>query len=218
MTWYRAGSGEPPVQFTKTKIVDNSSLSDTLAFSEDYHNYDLLLFKSTCSGDNNIIDILTTPDIIDEIFDKSVSGSTHVMMFNENGTNHYVVYRYVSNTEWVRQSQRSLDCIEVYGITCNKTINKTTIYQKGSIGLSTITITSSTNLFDYDLIFCSCCDSAYDDTLPCENTANLTNISGIFDSINVSWNKYNTNNVPVRITEYNISAGNYFMVQGVKFT
>lgn len=222
MAWFRcsggSGGGSAPIEFTKHKIVDNSSKTNTISFSEDYHNYDLLLFIVTCNSHSSTIEILTTPDIIDEIFDKSVSGSTHVLMFNENATNHYVVYKYNSNTEWVRQSQRDLDCIEAYGITCNKTINTTTIYQRGNISGTATTITSQTSLFDYDLILCSCCDGTYDDTLPCENIMNFMNITDIFNTINVSWNKYNSNNIYIRISEYGITSGNYFMIQGIKFT
>ena len=219
MAWFNCGNLNIPIQFTKTKIVDNASKTSTLSFSEDYHNYDLLLFRCVCSNDGNEFEVLTTPDIVDEIFDKSVSGSTHSLMFNESGTNHYVGYKYISNTEWLRFQNRYIDCTEVYGVTCNKTITKTTLYQRGNFSGTATEITIAGNFFDYDFILGSTCDGNYDDTVPCDSYINLLGISTLNTLINFKWVKYgDTSGWLKTLTSTKISSGNYFMVQGIKFT
>ena len=220
MTWYRAGNGQTPIQFTKTKIVDNTSKTSTLSFSEDYHNYDLLLFRCVCSDESDkLSEYLTTPDIIDEIFTIAVSGSLHVIQFNENANNHYVEYNFVSNTEWTKGDSRYLNCIEVYGITCNKTITATTIYQRGSLGSTTVEITSQDSLFQYDLILGAMSSTSYDEIKANDSYINLMgDVTSISEQIQFSWNKYNQALNPQFLTEYKMSSGVYFMVQGIRFT
>lgn len=220
MAWYRAGNEKPTVQFTKTKIVDNTAKTSTLSFSEDYHNYDLLLFRCVCSNESDkLSEYLTTPDIIDEIFRIAVSGSLHVIQFNENGNNHYVEYNFVSNTEWAKGDGRYLDCIEVYGVTCNKTVTATTIYQRGSLGLDAIEITSQDNLFQYDLILGAMSSGSFDEVKVCDSYINLMgNVTSISEQIQFSWSRYSQALSPHFLTEHKMTSAIYFMVQGIKFT
>lgn len=220
MAWFNCGNVSIPLQFTKTKIVDNASKTSTLSFSEDYHNYDLLLFRCVCSNESNkLSEYLTTPDIIDEIFTIAVSGSLHVIQFNENGNNHYVEYNFVSNTEWTKGDSRYLDCIEVYGITCNKTITATTIYQRGSLGSTDVEITSQDSLFQYDLILGAMSSASYDEVKVCDSYINLMgDITSISEQIQFSWNKYSQSLSSRFLTEHKMTSAVYFMVQGIKFT
>ena len=212
------GGGDLP-NFTATKIVDNTSKSSTLTFSEDYHNYPILYFvcEWVNPNDPSIREthyFATTPDICDEIF----ANSSNALCLNILGTNKYALYRKTNNTSWSRYAQRDTDCIEIYGITCDKTVSATTLYQRGSTGGSNTTITSLTSLYDYDIIFFSTCTASWDETCVCELPYFKTNHPDFFEGGD-SWagNKYNSTS-GIIITEYAISSYQYYMVQGLKFT
>lgn len=211
------GGGDTPLEFTRTKIVDNSTLGNTLLFSEDYHNYNLLVFEIYHSSTNTTYELVTTPDIIDEIFDKSVSGSNRCILFNLQGTNIYVQYLYTSNTQWTLYNNGGIICTAVYGVTCNKTIVATTIYQRGNTSYSAVEITSVDDLFDYDLILGSVCIGNWDCTSPAFEYINLMNLSDLSSQVVYSWEVFNSRTSSKLLTPHKMSSGYYFMVQGINF-
>lgn len=225
MTWFLTdigqaggGGGDLP-NFSATKLVDNTSKSATLSFSDDYHNYPILYFvcEWVNPNDPSIREthyFATTPDICDEIF----LNSSNALCLNILGTNRYALYRKTNTTSWSRYAQRDTDCIEVYGISCDKTVTATTLYQRGDIGSSSVSITSVSSLYDYDIIFFSTCTSTWDETCVCEMPYFKTNHPTFFEGGN-SWagNKYNSS-AGIVVSEYIISSYSYFMVQGIKFS
>ena len=172
MSWYRcdisSGGGGGPITptFTETLICDNSSVSNTLTFTEDWHDYDFLKFKLSNSSSGIITYITTTPDIIDEIF--TISSSK--ILFNEYCNTQYATYIESSDPLiWTRRIQRNVDVIEVKGLTAtNCTVSTEWIYKRGSISPdATTVITSPHNFESYDEIYVATCDNDSDDTMPC---------------------------------------------------
>lgn len=218
MTWFRCGlSGTKGVIFNHKLILDNSSHSSNIEFSKDYHYYALLeivIFNSSTSKRTSII---TSPEMIDNIFTYS---SNHLNL-NEFGNNQYCEYEASSTLEWVMVNNRNCVIDKIYGIECNKTISKTALYNKEGISAATeIPITSVDSFLEYDLILFSTCDGNPSETQPCVLYAEMPKANKIKtqgDNITFVYNRYGAY-YPINISEHLIEASKYyFYVQGIKF-
>lgn len=217
MGLYRCGMKKSDgVVFNRTKICDNSNLSSTLTFTEDYHNYPLVCITIYNNSTGLNTSIVTTPDIIDAIF----TYSNNTINFNEFGNNQYCNYNKVNNTSWERYHQRNCDVISIYGITCNKSITHHTLYNKEGYTASTeVSINTVESLFDYDFIFFSVCDGDSSETQPCINYAIMPGrdeFSPDKTLIPYVYNRYD-NYYELNIKEHNIEGSKYyFCVQAIK--
>ena len=155
MAWYRCtggGSNTPlnPI-LTSTTICSNPSHTmGTVTFTDDYHNYDFLMFNIYNHGSNPVISLLATPDEIDDM--RSISGNK--INFNHSGTNLYICYSVSSDhLTWSVYGYRD-DCIDsVVGINCtNKTVVATRLYKATSVTATTVVVTSQTAMSSYDFI------------------------------------------------------------------
>ena len=219
MAWYRCeygtgggGGGGITPSFSKTVLCDNTqALATSITLSDDYENYDLVRFTIWNTSNSRNSYIVTTPEIINNIFTYS-SGRLN---FNELGNNKYCYYTKTSNTEWTRGGSRDLLISKVEGLTAtNCTVTKTTIYNRQAITNSEVSITSQSSLFDYDLILMAACDGNSTETQPCYFTLHPYN----GDVSTYLFNSYNTYPTIITLSEYGMSAAKYHMVQGIKFT
>ena len=224
MAWFEShlnsgggGGGDTPIEFTKTSVIDKTQLPN-IVFNEDYTNYDLLLFVCSNSYDGITSEFLTTSDMITEIFTYSYNGYGTFIMFNKCGGNHYITYKKNSNSSWTKNANRYLEITDVCSVTCNKTITKTDIYKRGSLGNTTVTITTQDNILDNDLLIMSCTNGYGDGTNVCDTIVNLKDTTTLFNNYIGSWARYNVGITQAYISEHTITAGNYFMCQGLKFS
>lgn len=128
--------------FTKTLIGDDTSVTGTFTLTEDYHDYDLVLFET-----QSFIAI-ATPNSIDACFTSPSSRLT----VNSEGTNQYGTYNKSGDT-WTRTNTRNISIIRVWGLTCtNGTLTETQIYKASSLSPYNVTITSQDDLLNYDFI------------------------------------------------------------------
>lgn len=170
MSWYRcdisSGGGGGPITptFTETLICDNSSVSNTLTFTGDWHGYDFLKFKLSNSSSGIITYITATPDMVDNIF----LYSSNLILFNEYKNNQYAVYKISSDPlVWNRAYQRNMDVVEVKGLNANNcTVNQEFIYCKQGISLIKETIIAPHDFDTYDEIYAASCTGATDETMP----------------------------------------------------
>lgn len=212
------GGGSTDPVFESVKICDNSTLASSLTFIDDFTNYEFLKFVIYNSSSQLYTEIITTPEMVTNAF----TYSNNLLNLNEANNDQYCCYNKVSNTSWTRYGRRNCDIYEVYGMTCsNKTVTKTTIYNRQAIGGSSVTITSQTSLFSYDYLLFGSCTGSVDETQPCNEIFKSKN--DIFgrpaSTRTLLTNGYNTRMGILRVSEYQISAWNYhFFVQGVTFT
>lgn len=210
-----AGSSEP--EFEETKICDNSSFLSDLVFTDDFANYDFIKFVIYNSDSQVYTEIITTPEMITNSF----TYSNNLINFNETNNTQYVCYEKTQNG-WTRHGYRNCNVKEVYGLKCtNKTVTKTTIYNREAIGSTSVTITSVTSLFDYDYLLFSSCTGGADETQPCNEI--FTMKDDIFGSRGeartIFVNGYSNKIGTLKVSEHEISSWSYyFFVQGVKFT
>lgn len=171
MSWYRcdisSGGGGGPITptFTETLICDNSSVSNTLTFTGDWHGYDFLKFKVSNSSSGVITYITATPDMVDKIF----LYSSDLILFTEYHNDQYVTYEISSNPlVWNRHGRRNLDVVEVKGLTANNcTVNQEFIYCKQAIGQIKEAVIAPHDFNTYDEIYVASCTGATDETMPC---------------------------------------------------
>lgn len=208
-----SGGGSDEPQFTETLICDNTALNSSLSFSDSYTNYEFIKFVIYNSTYQRYTEILTTPEMITNSF----SYSNNLFNLNEAGNDQYCCY----NSSWSRTGKRNCDVYKVYGLNCsNKTVSKTTIYNREAIGSSSVTITSQTSLFNYDYLIFGSCTGSYDETEPCNDVFRVTDdIFGREAEVRpIFLNAYNKTGA-VRLSEFEISSWSYhFFVQGIKFT
>ena len=83
------GGGVGGPQFTETLLADDSSLTGTLDFDGvDYHDYELIKCELYNSSSQEITNILTTPQILDDLFQYLSRG----VLFNELYNYQYCYY------------------------------------------------------------------------------------------------------------------------------
>lgn len=218
MNWYRCigGNGSSPTptpvvpQFTKTLIMDNTALSDTLTFTDDYTTYDFLEFEWYNIESTRTTIILTTSEIVEEIFLHSNG------LFNASEhSNQYGSYRKTSSTVWTLDHGRNMRIKMIRGVNCtNATVEKTWIYKHNGYTGGEVTITT-TGLLSYDYILTSGFTGTADETcislyLTVPKTIDDINVPVI---VSIYGGYYLTN-----LTDTTMSASKYFAVQGIKFT
>ena len=214
MTWFKCSggggsSGEFVPEFTKTLILDNSELSNTLTFTDDYTTYDFLELECYNISSYITIMILTTPEIVDEIFLHS-NGYFNISSHNDQ----YGSYKKTSSTVWVVDHGRNLRIKKINGVNCsNATVDKTWIYKHNGYTGGEVTITS-TDLLSYDYILTSGFTGVQDETVP---SLYLTCPKTIVDvNIPVIVSRYGGYYLST-MTDTTMSASKYFAVQGIKF-
>ena len=216
-TIYKHVNASEGITFTKTSVIDKTQLPK-LVFNNDYTSYDLLLFVVTNTADNTVLEYLATPEMITEILTYSVSGNRAAFAMVKTGTNNYLTYTYLSNTEFTKLNNRNLVLTDVYSLTCNKTITKTMLYAKQSIAVGNVTVTTQDNIFDYDFLLFSCCSGSYDETMLSNIFINLFNVKQVTDNYSFCFSRYNQTIQSGIIKAHEISAGPFFAVQALKFT
>lgn len=211
--------GETPFvpQFTETLIADNSAHASSFTLAEDYGNYDMVKIvwyeSATVSGF-----LYTTPDILDEIFSIGVGK----LCINKPSTNYYICYS-KSGLTWTQTNQRNIYVHEIYGVTfTNCTMTATDLYKRGASTTTKYAITSQTSLKDYDLFMMSSIHATDgSETMPTTWLYQYPpeNMSDAFSCpVPTVLQEYNGNDEAFVISEYEMSAARFFMVQGIKFT
>jgi hypothetical protein len=163
-----SGGGGVTPTFTETVICDNSAEGNTLTFTDDYTNYDLLLFEVYNTSTLKTSYMLTIPEVISHI--RTISSND--INFNEFGNNQYVCYAVtspaISIRTWTKYSGRNLVVKKVTGLTCsNATVTKTTFYERADRTTTAVTVEPAEDLADYDYIFLASSTNSYDETQPC---------------------------------------------------
>jgi len=206
------------LKFTKTSVVDKTQFP-LVVFNENYTNYDLLMFVYRDTQDNRLIEFLITPEIMDEIF---TIYSNYPLFFARQGSgsityaNHYVRYNKNSDNVLQEYAHNYLEIVDVYSVTCNKSIVKDDIFKTGST-TRTLTPISHSNLFDNDIIFITTAENGYASMN--NQYANLMGgVKTLQEYISVGISGYNSNILDIMISDTDMSDYYYFMVQGIKFT
>ena len=202
--------------YTETQIVDNSSQAASFTLSQAYGNFDMIriVFYNSYSSYQRYVNIYTTPDILDEIFD--VAGKIQV---NDTGTNRYACYT-KNGLEWTRSTQRTGVITAIYGITfTNCSMTATDLYKRGALTTTAEAITSQTSLKQYDLFVMASITNTdgTETTLSSVLYEGLNGTSSAFGGRRIL-TEYNQYSEGIEISEYGMTAAKYFMVQGVKFT
>lgn len=210
MAWHRCGSGEKPIEFTKTSILDKTQMTN-IVLTTDYTNYPFLLFSFDISYDNSHIEALVPTDIITVAFNNSL-----MLAFPYGNGNYHVRYSKVSNTQFNRyDGSNYVSLSDVFGVTVNKSFTTDVIYSRGGGSESAVTI-SHDNILDNDLIFLSGCWNA-DADFANNFIWNLGNSKGIITQYNAVLNRRGNYNTPIIITNTTMSSAIYYMVLGIKF-
>ena len=197
------------IEFTKTSVIDKTNLTN-ITFLEDYTNYDLLLFEYNDTTDSKHYEFLIPSDMITEIF---LYGH---LMINRPGTNHHYRYAKTSNTVFTKNTSNSFELVDVYAVTCNKTINKTFIYKHNSASQTLVTITG-TDILDNDILFFSTTGNGLETvTNGCYYSDRA--IKEIINTVTYFNCRYNQGLNPLTIDNNSISSAYHFCVMGIKFT
>jgi len=214
------GGGKLYPQATKTLIMDNTSLTNTLTFTDSYTNYDFLEMVTYNSSSQKETSFLVTPSMVTASF----TYSRNLMNFNEFNSDQYVCYKKTSDTVWTRNNYRNLNIKTIHGLTLtNATKTETVLYNREGISSSTTTFTPPTGktFYDYDYILFVTCTGNSDETQPC-TTIFINNVSeeddflNAYGSKNISVDRYN-NYTLVTIGETTITNSYYFYVVGLNF-
>lgn len=204
-------------QFTETKIADNTAHASSFTLTEDYGNFDMVKIvwfeSSTSSGF-----LYTTPDILDEIFSIGVGK----LCINKPSTNVYICYS-KNGLTWTQTNQRVLFVHEIYGVTfTNCTMQTTDLYKRGASTTNKYPVTSQTSLKEYDLFMMASIHATDgSETMPTTWLYQYPkeNMSDAFSCpVPTVLQEYNGNDEAFVISEYEMSAARFFMVQGIKFT
>lgn len=206
------GGGTMPIvpEFTKTLIMDNPSILNTLTFTDDYTTYDFLELECYNISSTATLMILTTPEIVEESFLHS-NGFFNICSHSDQ----YGSYIKTSSTVWTLDHGRNLRLKKINGLNCsNATVAKTWIYKHNGYTGGEVTITA-TGLLSYDYILTSGFTGVADETSP---SLYLT-VPKTIDDINVPVlvSKYGGYYL-ANLTDTTMSASKYFTVQGIKFT
>ena len=218
MAWFEctggSGGGGQSVTWTRTQLyTGGTSSSTTITLSVDYHNYDIIEFTCQNADTGRVTSLVTTPEILDSMFQYS----TYVC-FNECSNNQYCCFSKTTNTSWEKKTaSRYLYVSDVYGLKCDGTVTKTTLYERQGYNRSAAVITGS-GFLDYDYIFFSTCNNSNDETIicifpfQCGNNAFSTEYNTFVTNYYNSWFQFN-------ISDTSIATDNHwFMVQGIKIT
>lgn len=214
------GGGKLYPQATKTLLVDNASLADTLNFADSYTNYDFLEIVTYNTSSQKETSFLVTPSMVTACF----TYSRNLMNFNEFYTNQYVCYAKTSDTVWTRNSARNLRIKTINGLTLtNATKTETELYSREGISSSATTFTppEGKTFYDYDYILFVTCTGSSDETQPCTSIF-INSISeeddflNAYGSKNILIDRYNNYTV-VTIGETTITSSYYFYVIGLNF-
>lgn len=158
------GGGFAP-EFSMTELCDNTSLSTgTLTFTDDYDNYDFLVFEIYNTSSDKTSFIVTIPELLNHI----IAISTYIN-FNEWCNNQYGCYS-VSNDHltWSVYARRNLVIKTVTGLNCtNATVTKTTFYERANRTVGAVTVEPVEDLATYDYLFFSSTTGGIDETQPC---------------------------------------------------
>lgn len=213
MAWYRCtggkGGGKPT--FTETLLIDNSAKATSFTFTDDYHDYPFVRIEITNTSNNTVNSVVLTPNALDAIFQYSP-----YMTLNDWGNNNYATYSESSLT-WERHPSyfRNLIITAVYGWECDITVTETELYQATSASSSSVSVTSTDKITDYDWLMFVCNSSDNTEIIPSKSIMLPAYVGTVG-----SYQRYNTtSNVAVTVTsEYTISNGIYFRVSGIKFS
>lgn len=214
MAWFRCtggsgGGGGGDITFSKSSVIDKTSFPQ-IVFNSDYTNYELLLFVFSDTDDNNQIEFLIPSSMITEIFTYTQ------IMFNRQGGNHYARYSKTSNTVFSQVAINRFSLIDVYDVSCNKTILVDDIYKLG--GTSSLNTPISHNgITNNDLIFITSTGNGF----IVVNNSYLNLLGGVKDVnsiFTVFPSQYAGNSLPVLVGSDYMTTFYYFCVIGVKFT
>lgn len=207
VTYSGGGGGSGLPTFTETVIATGTS-AGTLTFTDDYHDYPLLVIRITNSSSDEDTDLLVTPDLVDSVFDLSRD-----IVVNEFQNNQYANYAKTSATVWTRTASRNVYISEVIGLTCdNYTVEETELYNKGYYDTQDTTI-SGTDLFDYDLfVIASSVDGIQPNSIVTQKPIGL---SGSYYKLGITpYNRFSW----ITVTDTELSLAPYHYVSGIKFT
>lgn len=202
------GGGGAPLTFSKTSVVDKSQFPN-IAFNSDYTNYELLLFVYNDTSDNETIEFLATPDMLDSAFNLTQ------FMLNRATTNHYSRYIKSSNSLLSRNYSNYLEIVDVYSVTCNKNISFETIYQRADVSQSNVSIEYD-GIFENDFVLVSLTGNGFV-SIP-NQYLNLLGAKEINTAFCYGFARYATGIQPSIIDNNSMTENQYFTVQGVKFT
>lgn len=202
-------------EFTKTQLADNSTLSNTFTLSDDPSNYDLVEFvtinPSDITAENHF---LMTAGCISDIL--NLDTTRKLLCFNNVSTNLYVAYT-VSGTQYTQYNYRTIKVKEVNGYKCtNKTVTEDVLFNTTTKSDSYVaSITSSSNIYDYDIILLGYNDTDDDEIGPCNNILYPTNLVGnnTFYCNNSYYNTFTT-----FFDAYNFYHTRNVYIRGIKFT
>lgn len=204
---YTGGGGLPT--FTETTIATGTS-GGTVTFTGDYHDYPLLIIRCTNSSTGAVTDLLSSPDMLDAIFDVT----SNEIVFNEAGNNQYGSYIKNDATTWNRVGARNLYVSEVIGLTCdNYTITETEIYNKGSYSAAWQEITG-TGFLSYDMLLIALSIDGVQPNVAIVSNNFLGSVVGSYGSIITPYNS----SYPLTVTDTKLSSAPYHYVGGLKFT
>lgn len=212
MAWYPVifnnGVGGGDITFSKTSVIDKTSFPQ-IVFNSDYTNYELLLFVFSDTDDNNQIEFLIPSSMITEIFTYTQ------IMFNRQGGNHYARYSKTSNTVFSQVAINRFSLIDVYSVTCNKTIVVDDIYKLGGTSALNTPI-SHDGILNNDLIFITSTGNGF----IVVNNYYQNLLGGIKDINSVfmaSPSQYNAGQSAVLVGSDFMTTFYYFCVIGIKF-
>lgn len=211
-------SGAQYPQATKTLIVDNTSLTNTLTFTESYTNYDFLEMVTYNSSSQKETSFLVTPSMVTASF----TYSSNLMNFNEFDSDQYVCYKKTSDTVWTRNNSRNLNIKTIHGLTLsNATKTETELYSREAISGSNVALTppAGKTFYDYDYILFMTCTGSSDETQPCNSVFMNPVKDCMFDTFvskTININKYNTYQSST-VEADSITSYRYFYVVGLNF-
>lgn len=212
------GGGALYPQATKTLIVDNTSLTNTLTFTDSYANYDFLEMVTYNSSSQKETTFLVTPSMVTASF----TYSSNLMNFNEFDSDQYVCYKKTSDTVWTRNNSRNLNIKTIHGLTLsNATKTETVLYNREAISGSNVTLTppAGKTFYDYDYILFMTCTGSSDETQPCNSVFMNPVKDCMFDTFvsrSININKYNTYQSST-VEADSITSYRYFYVIGLNF-
>ena len=203
-----SGGGSKPT-FTETQLIDNSSQATSFTFATDYHNFDFVRIEFTNASSNAVNSAIVTPNTLDAIFQYSP-----YLTVNELSSNQYATYSQ-SGLTWTRDSRyyRNVIITAVYGLTCDMTVTEDEIYQATTPSSSSIAVTSTNKLTDYDWLMFVGNSSDNSEIVP-----NLSILTPLYVGIAGLTQYYNGTNPILIDTDYTLTASRYFRVCGIKFT
>lgn len=208
MAYIRCGGGSSTGTPTFTETVIGTAVdNNTLTFTGDYHDYPLLIIRTTNLSSGRVTDLFVSPNMLDSIF----SATNNEIVLNEFGNNQYGTYRQTNSTTWEKQGSRNVMASEVIGLTCdNYTVSETEIYDKGTYDTQSREITG-TNLLSYDMLLIATSNDGVEPNVQIIQIPPFVGDS--YDTVITAYNWYDYR----RITNTTIASAPYHYVSGIKF-